>query len=612
MATEEQLKELSGRLQGLRQGVYNYAQANPQNPNSARVLTSLGQPQLPPSITPANLTSSPPFVLPPRPVPVAATRAIASFGVLADQTAAQTASQQKIDETVKLAEANKTQVEKDVLSAQQGILDIQGKRTDYEREQDLTGKLTAQNAARQQVQAFNTQLIQEQVALNRQIEEIEKNKVGRFSGAVEQEINRVSRESARKQADISLSKLVAQNAFENATFDLTTAQSIVQHKIDVELEPLKQKLEFNQYWDTNYRSELTKAEQRQWESIKTRDQRAYDQTKTDITTANNYLLKAGENGAPLPVFQSIQQAINSGRYDEARNLASPYLQSPEAGLDLQIKKAQLASLPVEQAIKQAQLKKLQLENRDLENPDFVATTGQGDDTLKLAAANIGAIVAKTGPAQKIFKNGYNTALSQGEDSAWRYLRNQYSNNVLAGKQQEDYFNVQDGLAGYQSALSFLEENPDLNTGFYKATAEGLKPKFNIPKDQRYATLLSLINQAETPIRKKNYGTAITGNELVTSQRSLFNEGDDRNTVLLKLRQGIVALDNGLNRGMSEAYGLPFTPKPYPLPGDVKDLSDDDLNREFQLFQSGGTPDYVNTLPMVSGFFSNFSNQIFGQ
>lgn len=510
---------------------------------------------------------------------------------------------------VKGLETKATNQQKVVSEQQKGIFgtmqDILGINKDVEQDQNVVGarfeerqSLIRMQQASQEVSRYNDKLIQEQADLQRRIEQLEQNPEGKLRSGVNSDIRNAERESTRKQADIALVKLSADRDLQSAQFgqqlakyDLESARAVAKSTIDAQLEPLKQVLEFQKFFYQENKDLLDKTETALLNQKTKESDRQYTESKDALTRAYDFLAKSGENGAPTAVIQQMLSAINGGNFDEVVGLSAPYLRDP---------------------IKNEQLTKLKLENRDLENPDLVATTGQADDTLKLAAANIGAIVAKTGPAQKIFSKGYNTALAQGEDSAWRYLRNQYSNNVLSGKQQEDYFNVQDGLAGYQAALDYLESNPDLNTGFYKATAEGLKPKFNTPKDQRYATLLSLINQAETPIRKKNYGTAITGNELVTSQRSLFNEGDDRNTVALKLRQGIVALDNGLNRGMAEAYGLPFEPKPYPLPGDITDLSDDDIRKEYQLFQSGQSPVYVNQLPEVSGFFSSFFNQIFEQ
>lgn len=70
-----------------------------------------------------------------------------------------------------------------------------------------------------------------------------------------------------------------------------------------------------------------------------------------------------------------------------------------------------------------------------------------------------------------------------------------------------------------------------------------------------------MNQAEAPIRKSQYGTAITGTELALAMRSLLNTDNDRDTTLMKMRQAVIAYENGINRNMSNALGTPYTPKP---------------------------------------------------
>lgn len=175
--------------------------------------------------------------------------------------------------------------------------------------------------------------------------------------------------------------------------------------------------------------------------------------------------------------------------------------------------------------------------------------------LDTAANSLLGIVGATGPARQNFLNTFNTARKRGEQYAWAFLRNQYANKVLSSTDAQDYKNVQNAVPNFDAAIKFIENNSKLDMGFWKSTTEGLKPKLLIKKDPKYTEFLSLVNAAETPFRKSQYGTAITGTELSIALRSLLNTDDDRNAVLQKLKTARNAAVNGLNRNMFESFGL---------------------------------------------------------
>lgn len=220
------------------------------------------------------------------------------------------------------------------------------------------------------------------------------------------------------------------------------------------------------------------------------------------------------------------------------------------------------------------LERLELDERKLalERQKAATTAGSGtinipgDTTgsLGLRASNLRSIVAKTGPAAQIFDKALSAASAQGKEATDAFLRSQYINNVLTGGERNDFNNVNNGIANYKAAIQFMEANPDLTTGYYKQTAEGFKPGLFMPKDPRYTTLLNLINQAEAPIRKATYGTALTGTEVSLAQNSLLNTSDDSANILLKLKQNSVIYENGLERNMANALGMPFVEKPVPV------------------------------------------------
>ena len=187
---------------------------------------------------------------------------------------------------------------------------------------------------------------------------------------------------------------------------------MIDHKIALQLEPLKQKLEFDKFFaDRNY-DKLETSEKRIFDLLFAEDKRIADQTETDLKTAHSYLLKAGENGAPTSVFQAIQSAINSGNYDEARNLASPYLQSPTAGLDLSLKEAQLKNINSEIAKRNAETKNLNIPL--ITNPE----AGKYSQAL--------SVILGSGKFTKDQKESVINAVNAGEDP-FTVVKNQAKN-----------------------------------------------------------------------------------------------------------------------------------------------------------------------------------------
>lgn len=181
-----------------------------------------------------------------------------------------------------------------------------------------------------------------------------------------------------------------------------------------------------------------------------------------------------------------------------------------------------------------------------------------DRTLALAYNSVKSIVVGKSPTGlESFDRAFSNALSTGKKQAFDYLQSQYATNVLGPTEAKGFYQIKEGLANYDEAIKFLESKPNLTTGFYKETAEGLKPKAFAKKDPEYTTLLNYVNLAEAPIRQTLYGQALTPNELKLAQRSMLNTDDDRSTILLKLRQARNAYEDGLNDKMFQIMGIPY-------------------------------------------------------
>lgn len=404
-------------------------------------------------------------------------------------------------------------------------LDAEGLTSRTNKEYAETGV----NQFESELQDINNQILQEQESLRKAVERIQTAPGTATATERDRQVSELERVSLRKQADLAVIQLSRQGKYDSA-------KAIADRAVQAQVERQSQKLSILQLAYERNKDLFTKAEQREFESMQADRQRALDMEAQKEMLRYEAMIKSGtEGGVVSPYFSAPTMSFEE------------YLSQKEAEMGMNID----PTSPLYQQIQQ----------------EYTQGTQQlaGVENVGLMASNLRSLVAKTGPAATIFDKAYANAASQGVDSAEKFLRAQYINNVLSGTERENYNNVQNGLEMYREAIKFLEDNPDLQTGFWIETTEGLKPKFGIKKDPRYATFLSLVNQAEAPIRKAQYGTAITGTELSLALRSLLNTDDDRNVTLLKMQQAVAAYDNGLNRNMSNALGTAYSPKPIPTP-----------------------------------------------
>jgi hypothetical protein len=245
---------------------------------------------------------------------------------------------------------------------------------------------------RKQSDEITNQIEAKQLALRRQIEDLQKNPQGLFGGGLQQEVDRINREGARELADLS----IIQNARNR---NLLTAESLVNQKIQLETEDLKTRADTLKFFYTENKDSLTKAEQRQFETLTKQADREYNETlaqKKELESTKLSLLKtAAEQGASNQILQAIQ---SSATPEEAITVAGKY------GGDI-----------LEKRTKELQLKNLQseIDKRDRENkPVFLDAEGK--------------IVVDRTEAQKVSKelvsNDAYKAIQKSKDSLL-YLKN---------------------------------------------------------------------------------------------------------------------------------------------------------------------------------------------
>jgi hypothetical protein len=198
--------------------------------------------------------------------------------------------------------------DKSLTSLYEGIMGQQGEVALSDQAYQQEGVDTAKNELNQ----INNQMIQEQVAIRRQVEEIQKNPTGMLAGGIQAEVNRATRESLSKQADLAVIQMAKQGQYDSA-------KEIADRKVAIQLEAQKQKMDADKFFYQEHKEEYTKAEQRQYEARMLKDDRQYEDNKATLQTISNLALEYLKNGGDTATAQKI---MRSGSLEEAAGLAS--------------------------------------------------------------------------------------------------------------------------------------------------------------------------------------------------------------------------------------------------------------------------------------------------
>lgn len=241
-----------------------------------------------------------------------------------------------IDSYAKQRDEEITQLREQQKQGQSAIASIYNKLTNQgERSEDIY-KQEGVDRARREVDDLTSQIESEQLANRRQIEELQnKNPQGLFGGGLEQEVNRLNRQSLSKQADLAIIQNAAMRRYD-------TASAIADRKIQMEFEPLKVQLDALKFFYSENQAQLTRKEDQQLQERIRMDERAYNEkfqaAKTLQDTKLQLLQSAASQGAPIAVQQAIQSATTP---EQALLAAGQY-----AGdiLDRQYKQAQIANI----------------------------------------------------------------------------------------------------------------------------------------------------------------------------------------------------------------------------------------------------------------------------
>lgn len=215
-------------------------------------------------------------------------------------------------------------------------LSTSGSRQAEEEKAQIAQKAQATSDARAEAQTASNNIIASQRAQENELKALQN--IGLTDVQKGQRTQEISRQYAREQADLSLISLVANSKLNNANFDLATAQSIVDKKIENQLEPLRLQMDFAKTFYQENRDAFSKSEDRAFQAKADEAKRAFDTEKENLDRIASLQLEAAKNGAPSSVIRAIGSAKT---FDEAISKTGGYASDP---LDRKFKQAQLDNL----------------------------------------------------------------------------------------------------------------------------------------------------------------------------------------------------------------------------------------------------------------------------
>lgn len=347
-----------------------------------------------PVITSDNLKPTPQITLPNAP--------ISNFGNIdtAINASLSTAKQDKLNRQNKAIEDAKTAKDNNL----KDILDIQNILGQSGQKQEQAYQEQGVDTLRTQYDDFTNQLEQEQQVLKRKLERIEKNPEGVSETGLQERLRTTERESLSKQADLA----VLQNS---ALRKYDTARDIADRKVQLELEPLKAKLETMKFIYQENKDIFNTQEKRQYEDLIRQEERQYKTEEENKQSINSIMLEAAKNGAGQSVISQISSAKTPA---QALVLGAKYMTDP-----------------IEQAIKSKQLKKLEQEiasnNVTLTNPTVGGSTqslaqkmmnsasqkGDLSQTEREKLAKMALVVQQLDTLQTSIKKSNSTGLIKG-------------------------------------------------------------------------------------------------------------------------------------------------------------------------------------------------------
>lgn len=287
----------------IKTGEYTAVNKNFLSPEGAKMAANYNNTP----ITSEVLSASPkPYTLPPAPVSTTSDAITGQSAAIVEQSRAAQALQRETEQKKAELEAKGTSFKDRLINTYTGIRDVMSSRATLEEQNKISEKsqkvadYTNQIEASQRAQQNELRAVDQEGTLT----DAQKN-------AKKKEINR---QYAFEQADLALIQTAANR-------DLTTAQSIVDRKVQLALEPLKFELDFTkQFYDEN-KADLSKEDEKLFKLKIQQDERNYEQGKTLQETIGKLQISAASQGADPSIVSAIGRAKTVG---EAAAAAGQY------------------------------------------------------------------------------------------------------------------------------------------------------------------------------------------------------------------------------------------------------------------------------------------------
>lgn len=211
------------------------------------------------------------------------------------------------------------QLQGEVKAGQKGIKGVFDKLMSRGARQEEVLAEQGVDRKRKAVDEITSQIEAERASSARRIEELRLNPQGLFGGALEDEIARVTRESAKTQADLGIVLSASNRAYD-------TAAAIAERQLQAEFEPLKDQLDYLKFFYNENSDRLSKKDDQRYRELIAQEERAYDEKLTEKKALTSVKLKlieeAAERGAPASVLRGIQSSTTlEGAYGAAGSYA---------------------------------------------------------------------------------------------------------------------------------------------------------------------------------------------------------------------------------------------------------------------------------------------------
>lgn len=236
-----------------------------------------------------------------------------ALGVMGMNESLATTAMSNKDAYTQSLDTKATTAEKSSNSALDSYLSTLSGQTGQTEAQDKLYSQTV-DPVKKELDDINSQILSEQNATRRKLEQLSKNPQGLFGGGLRDEMDRINRESLAKVADLSVIQMGIQGRYDSAKEIADRAVSVQMEKQRNNLEALRVNYEAN-------KDLFNKAEQRAFEANQANRERELNKEENNLKEISDFSMMALEKGVPSSIVLRMRQ---SKTLDEAIKLGGKY------------------------------------------------------------------------------------------------------------------------------------------------------------------------------------------------------------------------------------------------------------------------------------------------